>query len=211
MQFRKATRDDLKEMSQLAATSFADYVIYEQSVKSTFKTKAKYHRFLYEMHYVQFATFLRKGTSLVGTIDDEIVSFALLESPQFKSLTLWDYVWSGGLRLIPYMLKNRLLHFMNKMDKASEKCIDGTPHSWYLSMLAVSKLHQGKQLGTKMIQDCVIPFVKKQGGRRLTLITNNEVNQKFYHKNGFVQFFADKLHFKDGFANNWSFEMDLKS
>ena len=209
MQFRKATPNDLKEMSQLAATSFADYVIYEQSVKSTFKTKADYHRFLYEIHYVQFATFLRKGISIVGTIDDEIVGLALLEPPQFKSLSLWDYVWSGGLRLIPYMLKNRLLHFMDKMDKASKKCIDGTPQSWYLSMFAISKLHQGKQLGTKMIQDCVIPFVKKQGGRRLTLITNNEVNQKFYSKNGFVQFFANQLHFKDGDAPNWSFKLEV--
>jgi ribosomal protein S18 acetylase RimI-like enzyme len=78
-------------------------------------------------------------------------------------------------------------------------------------MLAVSKLHQGKQLGTKMIQDCVIPFVKKQGGRRLTLITNNEANQKFYSKNGFVQFFEDKLHFIDGVAHNWSFKLELKS
>lgn len=211
MQFRKATTDDLKEMSQLAGTSFADYVIYEQSVKSTFKTMGEYHRFLYEMHYVLFATFLRKGSILVGIIDDEIVSLAVLESPQFKSLTLWDYMWSGGLRLIPYMFKNRLLHFMEKMDKASEKCIDGTPHSWYLNVLAVSKLHQGKQLGTKMIQDCVIPFVKKRGGRRLSLITNNEVNQRFYSKNGFVQFFAEKLHFRDGVAHNWSFKLEFKS
>lgn len=211
MQFRKATRDDLKEMSQLAATSFADYVIYEQSVKSTFKTSADYHRFLYEMHYVQFATFLNKGTILIGTIDEKIVSLALLQSPQFKSLTLWNYICSGGLRLIPYMLKNRLLEFMNIMSKASEKCLDGTPDSWYINIFAVSKLHQGKQLGTKLIQNCVIPFVKQQGGRRLTVMTNNEMNQKFYSKNGFVQFFADKLHFKDGSANNWSFEMDIKS
>lgn len=209
MIFRKATAEDLKQMAQVAAHSFADYVIYEQSVKSTFKSKASYFRFLYEMHHVQFATFLRKGTTFVGTIDNEIVSIALLESPDHKELSLWNYIQAGGIRMIPYMLRNRLMHLLKLINSASAKCLDGTPQSWYLSMLAVSKNHQGKSLGSKMIHDCVIPFVKKNGGKRLTLITNTEANRKFYQKNGFTQFFSNMLHFKDGSVNNWSFQLEI--
>ncbi|MNJ45199.1 Acetyltransferase (GNAT) family protein [compost metagenome] len=101
------------------------------------------------------------------------------------------------------------MHFLKLINSASDKCIDGTPQSWYLSMLAVSKKHQGKSLGSKMIHDCVIPFVKRNGGRRLTLITNTEANRKFYQKNGFTQFFSNMLHFKDGSVNNWSFQQKI--
>lgn len=209
MIFRKATTDDLKQMAQLAAHSFEDYVIYEQSVKSTFKSKADYFRFLYEMHHVLFATALRKGANFVGTIDGEIVSIALLESPDHKSFSLWDYMRAGGVRMIPYMLRNRLMHFLKLINSASEKCLDGTPQSWYLSMLAVSKNHQGKSLGSKMIHDCVIPFVKGNGGKRLTLITNTESNVNFYQKNGFTPFSSSMLHFKDGSVDNWSFQLEI--
>lgn len=209
MQFRKATQDDLKEMSQLAAHSFADYIIYEKSVKSTFKTKKDFHRFLYDMHYVQFASFLQKGVSLVGTIDGEIVSIALLESPDQKKITLMDYMKAGGIRMIPYIFKNGLMHFKKLIEQASEKCKDGTPKSWYLSLLAVSKKHQGQNLGSKMINDGMIPFIKKYGGQRLTTNTNNEINVKFYEKNGFVQFFTNTLPFKKGPVRNWGFKMEI--
>ncbi|UTL74673.1 GNAT family N-acetyltransferase [Bacillus halotolerans] len=54
--------------------------------------------------------------------------------------------------------------------------------AWYLEVLGVSPSYQGKSLGSKMINDCLILFISKSGGGTLALITNTDLNRSFYKK-----------------------------
>ncbi|MGG3338833.1 GNAT family N-acetyltransferase [Bacillus subtilis] len=49
-----------------------------------------------------------------------------------------------------------------------------------IEVLGVSPFYQGKSLGSKMINDCLISFISKCGGGILTLITNADLNRSFY-------------------------------
>ena len=68
---------------------------------------------------------------------------------------------------------------------------------------------KGCGLGSGMLQDCLIPYVQKQGGQELTLITNTEGNRKFYVKNGFQEFSQRILEKNGQRVGNWSFCMDI--
>ena len=59
---------------------------------------------------------------------------------------------------------------------------------WYLNNLAVEKARQGKGIGTRFIQEYIIPHVKENGGEVLCLFTNSEINRRFYDKNSFTLF-----------------------
>lgn len=52
--------------------------------------------------------------------------------------------------------------------------------AWYLEVLGVSPSYQGKSLGSKMINDRLIPFISKCGGGILALIMNTDLNRSFY-------------------------------
>ena len=69
---------------------------------------------------------------------------------------------------------------------------------------------KGCGLGSSMLQDCLIPYIKNQGGEELTLITNTEINRKFYTKNGFREFSERMLEQNGQTFGNWSFCLDLQ-
>ena len=60
-----------------------------------------------------------------------------------------------------------------------------------------------------MLQDCLIPYVQEQGGQELTLITNAEINRKFYTKNGFREFSERTLEQNGQQIGNWSFCLEM--
>ena len=76
-------------------------------------------------------------------------------------------------------------------------------------MLAVDNSMKGCGLGSAMLNDCLIPYIRQQGGKDFTLITNTELNRKFYTKNGFYEF-AERTLVRDGQQiGNWSFHKEL--
>jgi len=85
-----------------------------------------------------------------------------------------------------------------------------TPNCWNLECIAVGKKYHGQGIGSRFIQDCIIPFVKKEGAKCITLITNEEKNTHFYKKNGFeLTIDEQKLTFNNKPLTNWSFKRDL--
>lgn len=65
--------------------------------------------------------------------------------------------------------------------------------AWYLEVLGVLPSYQGKSLGSKMINDCLIPFISKSWGGVLVLFTNSDLNRSFYGKNGFEEFSESRI------------------
>lgn len=78
--------------------------------------------------------------------------------------------------------------------------------AWYLEVLGVLPSYQGKSLGSKMINDCLIPFISKSGGGTLALITNTDLNRSFYKKNGFEEFSESRIRRFNLEIYNWGFK-----
>ena len=59
---------------------------------------------------------------------------------------------------------------------------------WHLVLLAVQSCSKRCGIGSEMLQKCIIPYIKSNGGGVLTFNTNVEGNRAFYKKNGFEEF-----------------------
>ena len=80
---------------------------------------------------------------------------------------------------------------------------------WYLSLLTVAKESEGKGIGGRFLNDCLIPYVKDAGGESLTLFTNSEINRRFYEKNGFCLFDEKRFEYGGRAIGSWSYIMKL--
>ena len=76
--------------------------------------------------------------------------------------------------------------------------------------LAVSPKHQKEGIGTDAIRNFVIPMVRQNNGKLITVTTNSEKNVKFYQDNGFLLVKEELLDFNGKTFGNWTFRMDLK-
>ena len=79
------------------------------------------------------------------------------------------------------------------------------PDSWYLELLVVAAEYKGQGIGSKMLNECIKPYVLLHGGESVTLITNTAQNCRFYKKNGFTEFAHSILTYNDDSVDNWSF------
>ena len=68
---------------------------------------------------------------------------------------------------------------------------------------------QGQGAGSKMLNDCIKPYIAKHGGGILTFITNPQINRKFYIKNGFTEFHEMVIRRNKTEINNWSYSMEI--
>ena len=93
--------------------------------------------------------------------------------------------------------------------QASAPCHGLVGNIWYLSLLIVAKDREGKGIGSRFLNECIIPRVQDAGGESLSLFTNTELNRKFYEKNGFILF--DERRFEYGGKNigSWSYAQKL--
>ncbi len=203
--YREAKRKEIKAIAELVAASFGEYPMYTLCFRDKFKTKDRFFAYMKKLNKVHILANARKHKCFVGVIDGKIVSIALLQDPSIKRINLFDYILSGGIGLLFPIGFQRLLGFFNVSNQAHKDCEEKYGASWYVELLAVSTEHKGHGLGSKMIKDCLMPYVKSQNGKELALITNTESNCKFYKKNGFTNFAVSKLKWGDTSITNWSF------
>ena len=71
---------------------------------------------------------------------------------------------------------------------AVEPCHSLGGQTWYLNLLTVEPNQKGQGFGSRMLRECILPYVRDHGGETLCLFTNAEANRKFYQKNGFEEF-----------------------
>ena len=62
---------------------------------------------------------------------------------------------------------------------ASAPCHELTGKNWYLSLFTVAKSAEGKGIGSRFLNECLIPYVKDAGGETFSLFTNSEINCSF--------------------------------
>ncbi len=207
--YREATPGDIDGIARLSAKSFGHYPYFDFVFRRAFKDDSSYINYMEKLHRVHIKAYVPENKCFIGEKDGEIVSAALLQDPSKKKVEVEDYVKAGGLSLLfPVGLK-KILNFFHISEDARADCDQKYPSAWYLEVLAVDGAMKGCGLGSGMLQDCLIPYIQKQGGQELTLITNTESNCKFYAKNGFREFSARTLEENGQRIGNWSFCLSI--
>ena len=208
--YREANAKDFNRIAQLSAKSFGNYPYFYSIFRSSFKNEGAYGAYMEKLHYVNIKANAQQNKCFVGMKDGEIASAALIQDPAKKKADVNDYVKAGGLSLIFPVGFSKILNFFHFSEDTRADCDQQHPSAWYLEVLAVDDAVKGCGLGSGMLQDCLIPYIQKQGGQELTLITNTEENCKFYTKNGFREFSARILKQNGQKIGNWSFCLDIQ-
>ncbi len=209
IEYREIDGSEIKGVAKMAAEAFGEYPMYTLTLRDKFKKREDFIQYMAKLNEVHIRANAKKHICFIGLINGEIVSVALLQNPKIKRISLWDYISSGGIRLLFPVGFKRLLDFFRISNKAHEACKKECKEAWYVELLAVSREGKGKGLGSKMISDCLIPYANSKGGKEIALITNTEGNCRFYEKNSFRMFSCDALTYKDKRISNWSFAREL--
>ncbi len=205
VEYRNARKSELKEIAKMVAETFGEYPMYTLTFRDKFASCDDFLRYITKLNRVHISSNARKHHCFVGVEGGEIVSVALLQDPRKKRITLLDYILSGGVRLLIPVGIRRLLDFFRLSNQARRECEAKHKDAWYIELLAVSSKHKGKGYGKDMISNCLIPFVKRQLGKEIALITNTETNCRFYEKNGFMKFSQSELNWNGEEIMNFSF------
>lgn len=206
LQFRLAREDELPQVAALLDDSFQNYSFFDLLCEKVTKRSA----FARQLHLINTKVYFQHQICLVGVENEKIVSAALLKHPRLPEPGLMDYVLSGGLKLLFTGGISAIQHVFRMLKEAKKACSSLKKPYWYLEALVVAKDQQGKKLGSRMLKQCLFPFISRQGGGLFTLITHNEANRHFYRKNGWTEFDERVLHGENMSLESWSYKTVIK-
>ncbi|MCR4650368.1 MAG: GNAT family N-acetyltransferase [Lachnospiraceae bacterium] len=201
MTFEIMKPDEIDACTEIAAKAFLDYDFFSLYVP----TPEKQLPHLRNMFSVEYRVNQGLYDCLVTKKDGVIVAVAIVRAPDYKMPSDLKYIKAGIWKNAKISgLKNVAAWYMMDV-KAERSCHEYAPDSWYLHLLAVDPAYQGKGIGSSMIREYILPFVREHGGKSLTLFTNSDKNCHFYQKNGFEMFDTKFFSYKGKTFGNWSF------
>ena len=200
MIYRKAKHSEAVKIAELLSESFQDYPLFEM----IFDKKVS-PALLFDLNLINVKAHLQKETCHIGIHEDNIVSVALLKERRDKEISLIDYIRFGGIRLTFKIGIKRASHLIKTMKVMKNRINTEFKEFWYLDTFAVSSKVQGQRIGSKMIQDYLLPYIKKHGGGKVALNTQTTLNDKFYRRNGFTMFYEDRLTIDTFSVPNYNF------
>ena len=207
--YRKAEKSDLDEIVRLNYESFLNYPLFTV-LRADCESEKTYENLIYAFMNVYIRSNFGKATYIVREVHGKIAAFALLFPPDHKrSSVLKDFLY-GAIKIVSILGIRKALSFNRFLDastEAFEYTVD--EEHWHLDQFAVSPSMQGQSVGSKMMQQAVLPFLRRKNAKCLTLITNKEINRRFYDKNGFIQVFNNEVEWEGQPVDNWGFKMDL--
>ncbi|WP_238654883.1 GNAT family N-acetyltransferase [Paenibacillus piscarius] len=210
--YRRPRPEELPAVARLNALSFADYPLCRE-IRSEFRTGEKFVEFLTEVFQVYIGAYYKKSIVFVGEENQQIKSCAIIERPYSKEIGIWDYLRAGALRLFRTVSIPKVLRFLKTLNEGHEPSKVLKKQSWFLESLAVDHSSRGQQLGSRMLRDCVIPYIQEQTNGKLpesfVTFTNSEINRRFYTKNGFTEFDYTSIERNGTTIGNWSFKMSV--
>ncbi|GCF94162.1 N-acetyltransferase [Enterococcus florum] len=208
MHYRHTTADDLESVLRLSTEAFFADPLYT-IMKKFCKTEAAYQQFIQISQRAFIRSYLTTTPCLAALDQDKVIAFAILEKPDHQKTDFLAYLKNGGWKLLRFVGIPSLIGYMKLLDQIMEPLNQITVPNWYLAHLAVDPAYQGRAIGSNMLQECIIPLVKEQDGKLLTLGTQTELNQRFYQKNGFTSFDHRLLTWKEQELNTWSLRREV--
>ncbi len=210
IRYRRPKTEELKDIARMCALTFSDYPICND-IRKGFEDLDTFIDFLSDVFYVYIKAYYKNSVFFAGEEDGKVKSFAILVRPRSSEVNLLDYFKAGALGLLNKASLPRLIKFLNVLEKGHIPGSGMKNHSWLLESLSVDRSCRGQQLGSKILSECIIPYIKEQsiGEKPETLITftNTEANKRFYLKNGFTEFDYSTIQMNESPIGNWSFRM----
>ena len=204
--FEKMCPEERGAFAALAARAFMNYEYFTDYIPNDQRRT----RFLNTMLDIEVRINDGQADFFTAKIDGEIVAVAMLCPPEYKKPSDMAYIRAGfGKCFLQGGLRD--VAAWNDMEgKAGEPCHSLGGQTWYLNLLTVEPEHKGQGLGSRMLRECILPYVKEHGGETLCLFTNSEVNRKFYQKNGFVEFDQRSFNRKGKQLGSWSYRASIR-
>lgn len=202
--FRKMNPSERKACSQLAAASFLDYLFFTNYIED----EAKRLAFLQKLIDCEMRVNRGRTVDLVAEENGQIAALCTLCPPDFKKGSDVKYLMKGYLSAVKAGGKEDVTAW-NDMNTLNDQPCHDVKDAWYINLLTIAPELRGQGIGTRMLKDCIIPYVKQQGGKTLTLVTNSEANRRFYERNGFTVFHEQSFEYKGRTTPAWSFRMEL--
>lgn len=207
MTYRLAEQKDMKECVSLLADTFSDYLYC-----TIYSPKGKNHlKFLEKAISIDFSVYFRRGFVLVAEENGKICASCFLTPPEFKPPRMIEYLLNGGLKLVFTGGIINVVGFNNLVEKVDMPCrkFGKKIPSWNLTVFGVKRDLKGQGIGSAMIKDFIIPFVKEHDGKNIILVTNAEYNVGFYQKNGFTLFEQCSFTFRKILMGSWYFKLSV--
>ena len=199
--------EDMKTCIGLAAKAFGNYDFF-----SVYIPNKKISRFLRSMLGMEFRVNHGLVHYLTAKENGRIVAVAIVRDPSYQLPNEKQYLKAGFWKNFVIGGYKNVTAWLDMDQKAGVPCqelIAREENTWFLHLLAVDVTMEGKGLGSKMLKECVIPYVRRLDGERLCLYTNSEINRKFYTKNGFQEFDEQFFSYNDRCFGSWSYQMEL--
>ena len=211
IEFRAVKKDELHEVARLVAGAFEKYPIYELILRDAFDDRAGYMKYMEKANYVHLKANYKKHVCMVGIQDGKIVCTALLKDPKEPHDSIPNYIKAGAIKLVSPIGLRRLMEFTYWGENEYKDCEREYPNAWFLDLLAVDSSLKGQGIGSRMLQECVNPFILSKKEDTLTVVTHTEENRIFYAKNGYREF-AGSTNERNGLRiTNWSLVTELQA
>ncbi len=200
--------EEMNTCVEIAAKAFGHYDFFSTYIPN----ERKIPRFLRSMLGTEYRVNRGLVHYLVAKENERIVAVATLRDPGYQMPSNGEYLKAGFWKNLVIGGYQNVAAWFDMDQKAyipCEKLIAAEENTWFLHLLAVDVDVEGKGLGSRMLKECVIPYVKEHGGEALCLYTNSEINRKFYTQNGFKEFDEQSFSYKGKSFGSWSYRMNL--
>lgn len=206
MIFTSMQRSEIRECAEVAAQAFFDYEYFT----NYFPNDAERIDFLRKVITSEYRTNFGKADYLVGKEDGKIVAVADLRSPNYKKPSDLSYMLHGWLKVVMIRPSEPVNAWLKMDAEAGEFCHQQQDETmWYLSSLTIHPDYQGKGIGTKMLTDGIMPYMREHGATRMCFFTNSEKNLKFYTGLGFEVKDKRDFTYNGHTMGSWSFVREL--
>ena len=179
--FEKMRPEERGTCAALAARAFGNYEYFTYYIPNDQRRT----RFLSTMLEIEVRINDGPADFFTAKEDGKIVAVAMLCPPEYKKPSDMAYMRAGFGRCFLQGGIRDVAAWNDMEDKAGKPCHSLGGQTWYLNLLTVEPNLKGQRLGSRMLQEYILPYVKEHGGETLCLFTNSEVNRKFYQKNAF--------------------------
>ncbi|MCF0229352.1 MAG: s-methyl-5-thioribose-1-phosphate isomerase [Parasporobacterium sp.] len=202
--FAAMRADEREQCAVLSAEALFDYVYFTAFIPNDKRRM----NFLRHLMNVEFR--VNEGLARFFTVKDEgeIKAVVQLCPPDYHRPQDSEYLKAGFMKCYTAAGLSSVNQWLDTDRLAGMPCRD-LEHAWFISLIAVDRKYNRQGIGTRAIQECIIPYVNKQGGKELCLFTNSQVNCLFYEKNGFVRFHEQSFETKSYRLSSCSYKMEL--
>ena len=202
MKCRRATRDDIPDMTRIITEGFLDYPLHVM-IKPYLYQPERYSQCLTSMNRMLARSYLRSRDALVVEHDGRVVATALMHD---RKVPFVRNLLDGGYDLFRYASPRLVADFSDVADRSDQIAIAKGDFDWYLEVLSVDSGMRGHGVGRWLVSKVLPDFVAKRGGRAYGFVTSTESNARFYTNGGCELLERTDVRMRDYTCPIWAFQ-----